>query len=275
MLVDSHCHLDFPDFTEGRDAVIARAVAAGVGRMVTISTRVRKFPEILAIAESHEEVYCSVGTHPHNAAEEPDVTAEELVRLSVHPKVVAIGEAGLDYFYDRSPRDAQAKSFYAHIAAARETGLPLVIHSRDADSDMTAILEEETGKGAFPFILHCFSSGRGLAEAGVRLGGYVSFSGILTFKRSEELRDIAKDVPRDRLLVETDAPYLAPQPFRGKRNEPAYVAYTAMMLAETIGVDAREIREITTGNFFRLFKKMPRLAASMQKSESIFGKRDA
>jgi TatD DNase family protein len=275
MLVDSHCHLDFPDFTEGRGAVIARAVAAGVGRMVTISTRVRKFPEILAIAESHEEVYCSVGTHPHNAAEEQDVTAQDLVRLSAHPKVVAIGEAGLDYFYDRSPREAQAKSFRAHIAAARVTGLPLVIHSRDADSDMAAILEEETGKGAFPFILHCFSSGRGLAETGVKLGGYVSFSGILTFKRSDELRAIARDVPRDRLLVETDAPYLAPQPFRGKRNEPAYVAYTAMALAETIGVDAHAIGEITTGNFFRLFKKMPRPAAPARKSESIFGNHDA
>ncbi|TPI32820.1 TatD family deoxyribonuclease [Mesorhizobium sp. B3-1-9] len=258
MLVDSHCHLDFPDFAEERAAIVARALAAGIGRMVTISTRVRRFQQILEIAETFNEVYCSVGTHPHNAAEELDVTADELVRLSDHPKVVAIGEAGLDYYYDKAPRDAQAQGFRTHIAAARRTGLPLVIHSRDADDDMAAILEDETGKGAFPFILHCFSSGRRLAEVGVALGGYVSFSGILTFKNSTELRAIAADVPRDRLLVETDAPYLAPVPHRGKRNEPAYVANTAKVLAETIGVSEAEIADITTGNFFRLFTKMPR-----------------
>ena len=258
MLVDSHCHLDFPDFADERDAVVARALAAGVGRMVTISTRVRRFPEILAIAEAYDQVYCSVGTHPHNAAEEPDVTAEELVRLASHPKVVAIGEAGLDYFYDHAPREAQAKGLRTHIAAARQTGLPLVIHARDADADMAAILQDETGKGAFPFVLHCFSSGRALAEAGIALGGYVSFSGILTFKRSEELRAIASSLPRDRLLVETDAPYLAPQPWRGKRNEPAYVTATASVLAQAIGVTEAEVAAITTENFFRLFSKMPR-----------------
>lgn len=258
MLVDSHCHLDFPDFAEERAAIVARAKAAGVGRMVTISTRVRRFQQILEIAETFEEVYCSVGTHPHNAAEELDVTKDDLVRLSAHPKVVAIGEAGLDYFYDKAPRDAQAQGFRTHIAAARETGLPLVIHSRDADADMADILTEETGKGAFPFILHCFSSGRRLAEVGVALGGYVSFSGILTFKNSAELRAIAADVPHDRLLVETDAPYLAPIPFRGKRNEPAYVAHTAKVLAETIGISETEIAAATTDNFFRLFRKMPR-----------------
>lgn len=258
MLVDSHCHLDFPDFAEERAAIVARALAAGIGRMVTISTRVRRFQQILEIAETFDDVYCSVGTHPHNAAEELDVTADELVRLSAHPKVVAIGEAGLDYFYDRAPRDAQAQGFRTHIAAARQTGLPLVIHSRDADDDMAAILEDETGKGAFPFILHCFSSGRRLAEVGVALGGYVSFSGILTFKNSTDLRAIAANVPRDRLLVETDAPYLAPIPFRGKRNEPAYIANTARVLAETIGVGEAEIAAITTDNVFRLFRKMPR-----------------
>ena len=260
MLVDSHCHLDFPDFAEERAAIVARAKAAGIGRMVTISTRVKRFPQVLEIAETFDEVYCSVGTHPHNAGEELDVTAEELVRLSAHPKVVAIGEAGLDYYYDKAPRDAQAQGFRTHIAAARETGLPLVIHSRDADDDMAAILEDETGKGAFPFILHCFSSGRRLAEVGVKLGGYVSFSGILTFKNSADLRAIAADVPHDRLLVETDAPYLAPVPFRGKRNEPAYVAHTAKVLAETIGVGEAEIATLTTANFFRLFGKMPRPA---------------
>jgi TatD DNase family protein len=257
MLVDSHCHLDFPDFAEERDAVVARAEAAGVGMMVTISTRVRRFESVLAVAEAYGNVFCSVGTHPHNAGEETDVTTEELIRLSSHPKVVAIGEAGLDYFYDRSPRDVQAAVFRRHIAAARETDLPLVIHSRDADADMEAILRDEKGKGAFPFILHCFSSGEALAKAGVELGGYVSFSGILTFKKSEELREIAKSIPHDRLLVETDAPYLAPVPFRGKRNEPAYVAHTAAVLAETIGMGVEDVAALTTANFFRCFSKVP------------------
>jgi TatD DNase family protein len=261
MLVDSHCHLDFPDFTEERDAVVARAAEAGVGTMVTISTRVKRFESILSIAGAYDNVFCSVGTHPHNAVEETDITTARLVELSAHPNVVAIGEAGLDYFYDRSPRDVQAAVFRRHIAAARITGLPLVIHSRDADSDMEAILRDERGKGAFPFILHCFSSGAPLAQAGVELGGYVSFSGILTFKRSEELRDIARTIPHDRLLVETDAPYLAPVPFRGKRNEPAYVAHTAAVLAETIGMSKEEVAALTTANFFRCFAKVPRLPA--------------
>jgi TatD DNase family protein len=261
MLIDSHCHLDFPDFAEERDAIVARARAAGVGRMITISTRVRRFDQIRSIAETYPEVWCSVGTHPHNAAEELDVTADELVRLSEHPRVVAIGEAGLDYFYDKSPREAQARGFRTHIEAARRTQLPLVIHARDADEDIAAILTAETAKGAFPFVLHCFSSGAGLARTGVELGGYVSFSGILTFKKSDELREIASSVPRDRLLVETDAPYLAPTPHRGKRNEPAYVAETAKVLAQTIGVSASEIASITTQNVLRLFSKMPRPAA--------------
>ena len=258
MLVDSHCHLDFPDFQAERADVIARAKAAGVGLMVTISTRVRRFDEIRKIAETYPEVLCSVGTHPHNAGEEDGITADELVALSQHPRCVAIGEAGLDYFYDKAPRDAQARGFRTHIEAARRTGLPLVIHARDADADIAAILEDETGKGAFPFILHCFSSGAELARTGVKLGGYVSFSGILTFKNSEEIRAIAKDVPRERLLVETDAPFLAPPPHRGKRNEPAFVAQTAAVLAETIGVSVDDIARITTDNFFRLFTKASR-----------------
>lgn len=260
MLIDSHCHLDFPDFAEERAAVVARAVAAGVGRMITISTRVRRFDQIRQIAEEHPEVWCSVGTHPHNAAEELDVTADELVALAQHSRVVAIGEAGLDYFYDHAPRDAQAQGLRTHIDAARRTQLPLVIHARDADDDMIAILRDETGKGAFPFVLHCFSSGAELAREGVALGGYVSFSGILTFKRSEELRAIARTLPHDRLLVETDAPYLAPMPHRGRRNEPAYVVNTARVLAETIGVDTDEIARLTTENALRLFAKMPRPA---------------
>jgi TatD DNase family protein len=259
MLIDTHCHLDFPDFEAERDDIVARAHAAGVKQMITISTRVRKFPTILAIAEKYPSVFCSVGTHPHNADEELDVSVTELVELSKNPRVVAIGEAGLDYFYDNAPRDAQQIGLRNHIAAARETGLPLVIHSRSADEDMAAILTEETGKGAFPFLLHCFSSGPDLARIGVELGGYVSFSGILTFPKSEELRDIAKTVPLERMLVETDAPYLAPKPFRGKRNEPAYVAHTAAVLAETIGVSAEEIARITTENAFRVFSKMPRV----------------
>lgn len=259
MLIDTHCHLDFPDFAVERDDIVARAHAAGVRQMITISTRVKKFPDILAIAETYPSVFCSVGTHPHNADEELDVTVEELVELSKHPRVVAIGEAGLDYFYDNAPREAQAFGLRNHIAAARETGLPLVIHSRSADEDMAAILTEETGKGAFPFLLHCFSSGPELARIGVELGGYVSFSGILTFPKSEELREIAKTVPLERMLVETDAPYLAPKPFRGKRNEPAYVAHTAAVLAETVGVSVEEIARITTENAFRIFSKMPRV----------------
>jgi TatD DNase family protein len=259
MLIDTHCHLDFPDFAAERDDIVARAHAAGVKQMITISTRVRKFPEILAIAETYPSVFCSVGTHPHNADEELDITVAELVALSRHPRVVAIGEAGLDYFYDNAPRDAQATGLRNHIAAARETGLPLVIHSRSADDDMAAILTEETGKGEFPFLLHCFSSGPDLARVGVALGGYVSFSGILTFPKSDEIREIAKTVPPERMLVETDAPYLAPKPFRGKRNEPAYVAHTAAVLAETIGVSTDDIARITTENAFRIFSKMPRV----------------
>ncbi|MBL0934092.1 MAG: TatD family hydrolase [Rhizobiaceae bacterium] len=259
MLVDSHCHLDFPEFAEERDAIVARALAAGVQRMVTISTRVRRFDQIRAIAEAYDEVYCSVGTHPHNAGEERDVTAAELIEMSSHPKVVAIGEAGLDYHYDKAPRDAQAHGLRVHIDAARTTGLPLVIHARAADEDMIAILQDESRIGSFPFVLHCFSSGARLAEVGVELGGYISFSGILTFRNSQDIRDIARNVPHNRLLVETDAPFLAPVPHRGKRNEPAYVADTAKVLAETIGIDDAEIRRLTTDNFFRLFSKMPRL----------------
>ena len=210
------------------------------------------------LAESDRRIFFTVGTHPHQAAEEPNIPAEEIVRLSAHPRCIGIGEAGLDYHYDKSPRDIQARVFRAHIAAARETQLPLVIHARSADEDMIAILREEMGKGAFKAILHCFSSGRALAEAGLELGLYVSFSGIVTFKKSEELRAIAADVPLDRLLVETDAPFLAPDPYRGKTNEPAYVRYTAATLAEVKGVLADEIAAATTENFFRLFHKVRR-----------------
>ena len=226
--------------------------------MVSISTRVAKFASLRAIAERYPQIYCSIGTHPHNAAEESVVTAEELLLPARHPKVVAIGEAGLDYHYDRSPRDAQERSFRLHIAVSRGTRLPLVIHARDADDDIARILEEESGKGAFPFVLHCFTGGPELARRAVALGGYVSFTGILTFKNSEPLREIAASLPADRILVETDAPYLAPGKWRGKRNEPAYVVETARVLAEARGVTPEAIAKTTTENFFRLFAKVPR-----------------
>ena len=259
MLIDTHCHLDFPDFDAERDELVARAHAAGVRQMVTISTRVKKLDTLIALTERYPSVFCSVGTHPNNAGEELDVTTEDLVALSKHPKVVAIGEAGLDYFYDTQTPEDQQTGFRRHIAAARITGLPLVIHARNADDDMAAILTEETGKGAFPFILHCFSAGEALARTGVELGGYVSFTGILTFPKSGELREIAAGIPLDRLLVETDAPYLAPKRWRGKRNEPSYVVNTAEVLAEVKGVSFEEIAAITTENALRIFSKMPGL----------------
>ena len=258
MLVDSHCHLDFPDFASDLDGIVERARAAGVGRMVTISTRARQLPSLLEIADRFDDVFCSVGTHPHNAHEELDIGTPELVASTAHPKVVAIGEAGLDYFYDKSPRPAQEQGFRAHIAAARETGLPLVIHSREADDDMARILEQETGKGAFPAVLHCFTGGADLARRAIDVGLYISFTGILTFKNSQSLRDIAASLPADRILVETDAPYLAPGKFRGKRNEPAYVVETAKTLAQVRGVSEAEIARQTTENFFRFFNKVPR-----------------
>jgi TatD DNase family protein len=256
MLIDTHCHLDFPDLAADIDGVLARAKAAGVGRMITISTHVARVERYRALAEAHEEVFFTVGTHPHYADQELDVTADQLVRLAEHPKCVGIGEAGLDYHYDKAPRAAQAQGLRTHIAAARITQLPLIIHARAADEDMIALLEDEMGKGAFPAVLHCFSSGPELARRGLALGFYLSMSGILTFKASQDLRDIARDAPLDRLLVETDAPYLAPMPHRGKGNEPAYVRHTAEMLATVKNVSIQEIEDITSRNAQRLFSKM-------------------
>jgi len=256
MLVDSHCHLDFPDFAEEMDAVVARATAAGVTRLITIATYVSRVATYRTIAEKYPNVFFSVGTHPHNADEEISITAAQLVALAAHPKCVAIGEAGLDYHYDKSDRAAQAQSFRTQIAAARETGLPIVIHARSADEDMAAIIEDEMGKGAFTGVLHCFSSGAELARRGVAAGLYVSFSGILTFKNSTEIRDIAGELPLDRLLVETDAPYLAPVPHRGKRNEPAYTAETARVLADVRGMPFEALARATTANALRLFSKI-------------------
>jgi TatD DNase family protein len=262
MLIDSHCHLDFPDFASDRDVVIQRARAAGVGRMVSISTRIEKFGEIAALADAYEDVFCTVGEHPQNAHEGQEAELGRLVALAAHPRCVGIGEAGLDYHYEGAPRDIAHRVFRTHIEAARRTGLPLVIHSRDADQDMAAILAEEMGKGRFKAILHCFTSSLELAEAGLALGLSISFSGIVTFKNSQGLRDIARIVPMDRLLVETDAPFLAPVPHRGKRNEPAFVAATAAALAEVKGVPVATLAARTSANALKLFDKMPPPAAA-------------
>jgi TatD DNase family protein len=262
VLIDSHCHLDFPDFVDDLAGIVGRAEAAGVARMVSISTRLARLDKLLAITERFPNVYSSVGTHPHYAHEEPDVTTADLVAVAQRSKVVAIGEAGLDYHYDFSPREAQEAGFRRHIAAARETQLPLVIHSREADADVGGILEEEVGKGPFPAVLHCFTGGRELAFRAVTLGLYISFTGILTFKNSDALRAIAAELPADRILIETDAPYLAPGKYRGKRNEPAYVTETAKALAATRGVSVEEMARETTANFFRLFNKVPGIPAT-------------
>ncbi len=258
MLVDHHCHLDFPDFAQDLPGVVARARAAGVGTIVTISTLIRRFDTYRAIAEAHDDVWFSVGTHPHTADEELDIPASEIVRLSAHPKCVAVGEAGLDYYYKKSSPQGQAQGFRTHIQAARETGLPLEIHTREADADTIAILTEEHAKGAFPAVLHCFTGGRELALRAVDLGLHVSFSGIATFKTAQNLRDIAAEIPLDRILVETDAPYLAPLPYRGKTNEPAYVVHTAAAIAEARGMTLAALAEATTDNFFRLYTKARR-----------------
>ena len=258
MLVDHHCHIDRPEFASDLDGVVARAKAAGVSVMVNISTRIRRFDEVRAVIERNADVYGSVGTHPHQADEELDIPGSEIVRLSKHPKIVAIGEAGLDYYYTHSSPEGQADGFRRHIAAARETGLPLEIHTRDADTDTLAILKEEHARGPFPAILHCFTGGRDLAMGALDLGLYVSFSGVISFKKSESLRAIAREVPLDRIFVETDAPFLAPEPYRGKTNEPAFVVHTARALAEAKGVTEAEIARATTENFFQLFTKARR-----------------
>ncbi|MBO6520580.1 MAG: TatD family hydrolase [Rhodospirillales bacterium] len=254
-LIDSHCHLDFPDFGEELDEVVARAGRAGISHMVTISTHLSRFEGVRAVAERYPNVFCTVGIHPHEAGTEKEVSADELVELTHHPKVVGIGETGLDFYYEHSPRDVQERQFRTHIEAARRTGLPLIVHTRDADTDTIRILEEEHGKGAFPGLIHCFSASRELAERMVGIGLYISFSGIVTFKKAEELRDVAKILPDDRILVETDSPYLAPVPRRGKRNEPAFTAFTAAKIAEVRGVSPADVARTTTANFKRLFAK--------------------
>ena len=256
-IVDSHCHLDFDSFEDDLDAVVNRARDAGVCRMVTICTKMSGFDQVLAIAERYDDVFCSVGVHPHEAEREGDVSLSSLVELAKHPKVVGIGESGLDYYYDNSPVDAQKVSFRTHIDAARETGLPLIVHSRDADDDMADMLEEGAQAGAFPGVLHCFTAGPELAARAVAIGFYVSLAGIITFKSAESIRETVRQVPLERLLVETDSPYLAPVPMRGKRNEPSYVRHTHAMLAQVMEVDETVMAKASTDNFLRLFSKVP------------------
>ena len=259
-LVDSHCHLDFPEFEGDLDEVVARADVAGVSYMLTICTRITKFDSILVLAKRFDNMWCSVGIHPHNAGEEPEITSEHLIRMAEDPKVVGFGETGLDFYYDNCPSDNQEKSFRVHIMAAREAGLPVIVHTRDADADMVRVLDDEHQNGPFSGLIHCFSAGHKLAERVLEIGFYISFSGIVTFNKGDEVRDIAKLVPMDRILVETDSPYLAPVPKRGKRNEPAFTAFTAACIAEIKGLSCADFAAQTTDNFFRLFTKAGRFA---------------
>lgn len=261
MLVDSHCHLDFPDFAGEMDTVVRRAGLAGIGMMLTICTRISEFERIRTVADQYDHIYCSVGIHPHEADNEPAADCARIVSLSAHPKVIGIGETGLDYFYEHGSRPAQKTSFRAHIAASRETGLPLIVHARDADADVIEILSDEAGRGAFPGVIHCFTAGPDLARAALDLGLYISLSGIATFKSARDLRETVKMIPADRLLIETDAPFLAPMPHRGQRNEPAFVADTARYLAEFFGEPFEAFAARTTDNFFTLFTKADRANA--------------
>jgi TatD DNase family protein len=258
MLVDSHCHLDFPEFSAELDAVLGRARGAGVGHFLTIGTELAAFPQVRAIAESSVDIHCSVGVHPHSAEKEQLANQDVLLKESEHPKVVAFGESGLDFYYNNSPREEQIADFRIHIAAARDASLPLIVHTRDAEDDTIAILREEMDRGAFTGVIHCFTGTETLAREAVDLGFYISVSGIATFKKADALRTVIKDAPLERLLVETDSPYLAPQPHRGKRNEPSFVVHTAAMLAELKGVSVDVLAEATTENFFRLFSKANR-----------------
>lgn len=260
MLIDSHCHLDFPEYAGKVDDVLARARAAGVGVCVSIGTELKRFPGVKAVAEAHADVWCSVGVHPHESEKELLDDAAALIAEAAHPKVVGIGETGLDYYYEHSPRDPQRANFRSHIAAACATGLPVIVHTRDADDDTIDILRDEMAKGAFTGLIHCFTGTQRLADAALDLGLYISISGIATFKNSGALREVIKTVPLDRLLVETDAPFLAPIPHRGKTNEPAFVTHTATLLADLKDVTPDALAQATTDNFFRLFSKVRRPA---------------
>ena len=255
MLVDSHCHLDFPDFEQDRDALVARARAASVGLMVTISTKFSQADKIIALSEQYEDVLCSVGTHPHEASSETAVSGDVIAAKATHAKVIGIGETGLDYFYEHSEKEIQKQSLISHIEASRLTQLPLIVHARDADTDTAQILENEMAIGTYPGLIHCFTAGPELARRALDMGFYISISGIATFKNAQNLREVIKTIPLDRLLVETDAPYLAPMPHRGKRNEPSFVSHTAEHLAELFDISAEAFADQTTENFFRLFTK--------------------
>jgi TatD DNase family protein len=254
-LVDSHCHLDFPELAGQRADVVARARAVGIGTMVTICTKLAEFEEIRGIAETDPNIWCTVGTHPHEAEAEPDTVVDTLVGHARHQKVIAIGECGLDYHYDMSPRGVQQDVFAIHIAAARDSGLPIVVHTREADEDTARMLTEACHDGRLTGVLHCFTSGRDLALKAIELGFYISFSGIVTFKNAEDLRAIAREIPLDRILVETDAPFLAPVPKRGKPNEPSFMVHTAETVAGLKGLTVEELGAATTANFHRLFSK--------------------
>ena len=260
MLVDSHCHLDFPAFADDFPAMLERARAAGVRTLQTISTRLATVDAILDVASRDPDIWCSVGLHPHEAATEEDVSADRIVALSDHPDVIGVGETGLDYYYEHSPRERQQESFRNHIEASRRTGLPLIVHARDADDDIVAVLREEYEAGPFPGLIHCFTAGPELARAALEIGFLISISGIVTFKKAENVHAAAREVPLDRLLVETDSPFLAPVPHRGKRCEPAFVARTAAAIAELRQIDSSRLAEATTDNFFRLFSKARRPA---------------
>jgi TatD DNase family protein len=260
ILVDSHCHLDFLPPGPVRDAVIARARGAGVSAMVTISTKITEFPAVRAIAEAEPDVWCSVGIHPHEAAAEPETSAEALAALAEHPRVIGIGETGLDFYYEHSPRDRQTSVFRTHAEAARISGLPLIVHTRDADPETADVLAEEVGKGGLTGVIHCFSTGRELAEKSLELGFMISLSGIVTFKNAESLRQIVRDLPLNRILVETDSPYLAPVPKRGRQNEPSFLVHTAAEVARLKGISVDELSRATTENFYRLFAKARRSA---------------
>lgn len=263
LLVDSHCHLNYGTLVDDLPGVLSRAEGAGVGTMLTISTTLETFPEVLAIAEAHDNICCSVGGHPHHAEEEPDISAADLIALADHPKVVGIGETGLDYYYDTAPREAQKKNFIAHVEAARETGLPIIVHSRDAEEDTLEILKAGLEQGPYSGVIHCFTASQGFADAALELGFYISLSGIVTFKNAKDIQETTKTIPEDRLLVETDSPYLAPVPHRGKPCQPAYVADTARFVADLRGMSLEDLTAATTENFFRLFSK-----AATQREES-------
>jgi TatD DNase family protein len=255
ILVDSHCHLNYPGLVEDQQGVLARGRAAGIGHFLAIGTKQAEWAEVTALAERETDVTCTVGIHPHEAEKHPDLGLQELLEAAAHPKVVGIGETGLDYFYDHSPRDQQQAHFRTHIAASRETGLPMIVHTRDAEEDTLAIMRDEMAKGAYTGVIHCFTASQGFADAALELGFYISLSGILTFKNAKDLQATAKTIPLDRLLIETDSPYLAPVPMRGRPCEPAYVAHTAKFLAELRGISLEALAEATTTNFFSLFKK--------------------